>query len=100
MTSTRRLVLAGLAVSLLLAGVLSLWASGDPDGLAHVAQQLGFASTAAPHPTDGSPLSGYSVRGVDGPASRGVAGVVGVLLVGGLAFGLTWLLRRRGSSQR
>ncbi len=93
---TRTLVLWGLAVSLVLAGVVSFYASSHPDGLEYVAHSLGFGSTAAPHASDGSPLAGYAVRGVsDGRLSGGLAGVIGVVLVGVIAFGLTHLLRRR-----
>jgi hypothetical protein len=99
--STRALVLAGLAVSLVLAGVVSYYASSDPDGLSYVAERLGFNRTAGAHASDGSPLSGYAVRGVaDGRLSRGVAGILGVGLVGVIAFGLMFALRRRGSGPR
>jgi hypothetical protein len=99
--STRALVLAGLAVSLVLAGVVSFYASSHPDGLSYVAERLGFGSAARPHNTDGSPLSGYAVRGVaDGRLSRGLAGLLGVGLVAVLAFGLMFALRRRGSGPR
>ena len=47
--STRTLVVAGLAVCLLLAAVVSAWASGHPDGLEHVAETLGFADSAGDH---------------------------------------------------
>ncbi|MFN8098909.1 MAG: PDGLE domain-containing protein [Dermatophilaceae bacterium] len=92
----RTLVGVGLVVCLLLAGVVSVFASSSPDGLQHVADTLGFASSATPHASDGSPLAGYGVRGVhDSRLSGGLAGVIGVVLVGVLAFGLTWALRRR-----
>lgn len=94
--STRRVVVVGLVVSLLVAGVLSFYASGHPDGLNSVAQSLGFASTERASATAGSPLSGYAVRGVgDARLSGGLAGVVGVLVVGALMTGLVLLLRRR-----
>ena len=95
--STRTLVLAGLGVSLVLAGVVSFYASGHPDGLSYVAERLGFASSAGRHHTDGSPLAGYAVRGIsDGRLSGGLAGVLGVVLVAVLAFGLMRLLGRKG----
>jgi cobalt/nickel transport system permease protein/cobalt/nickel transport protein len=99
--STRALVLAGLAVSLVLAGVVSLYASSHPDGLSYVAERLGFGSPAGAHRTDGSPLAGYAVRGISNDRlSGGLAGVLGVLLVAVLAFGLMYALRRRGSGTR
>ena len=94
--STRALVVTGLLVTLLLAGVASFYASSHPDGLNYVAHQIGFSSTEKRHHSDGSPLSGYETRGVsDQRVSRGVAGVVGVVVVGLLFTGLTWALRRR-----
>jgi hypothetical protein len=93
--STRTLVGVGLLVSVVVAGVLSVFASGHPDGLEYVAGRLGFADAAAEHASADSPLADYAVRGVEGPLSGGLAGVLGVLVVGLVAFGLTALLRRR-----
>ncbi len=94
--STRRLVVIGLVVSALIAGVLSFYASGHPDGLSSVAQSLGFADTARDSATSGSPLAGYSVTGVgDARLSGGLAGLVGLAVVGLLMTGLVLLLRRR-----
>ena len=94
--STRRLVVIGLVVSALIAGVLSFYASGQPDGLSSVAQSLGFADTARDSATSGSPLAGYSVTGVgDARLSGGLAGLVGLAVVGLLMTGLVLLLRRR-----
>jgi cobalt/nickel transport protein len=97
--STRALVLAGLLVALLLAGVVSYYASSSPDGLEHVAREKGFAHTAAPHRADDGPLAGYSVKGVDNARlSGGLAGVAGAVVVLVLAGGLTLVVRRRGGS--
>ena len=98
--STRALVVTGLLVTLLLAGVVSFYASSHPDGLNYVAEKVGFSGTARPHASDGSPLSGYATRGVaDHRLSRGVAGVTGVVVVGLLFGGLTWALRRRRTDE-
>ena len=94
--STRRLIVTGLVVSALIAGVLSFYASGHPDGLSSVAQSLGFADTARDSATSGSPLAGYAVTGVsDARLSGGLAGLVGLAVVGLLMAGLVLLLRRR-----
>jgi cobalt/nickel transport protein len=99
--STRRLVVVGLAVCLVIAGVVSFYASGHPDGLEFVSRSLGFGDTARDSATAGSPLAGYSVRGVsDGRLSGGLAGIVGAVVVGLLMFGLVRLVRRRGSDER
>lgn len=104
-TSTRRLVAVGLMVSLLLAGVLSSWASSHPDGLEHVAATLGFLDTAEDSATAGSPLAGYGVSGVeDARLSAGLAGVLGVvvtgLVMGALMLALRRVSRRRDPSRR
>lgn len=97
--TTRRLVAAGLGVCLLLAGVVSVWASGHPDGLEFVAERLGFGGGAGEHAASGSPFADYGTSGVgDARLSGGLAGVVGVVVVAVVAFGLMHLLRRRGTS--
>lgn len=85
----------GLTVALLLALVVSHWASSEPDGLERVAQDHGFADTATDSAVAASPLADYSTAGVHDPwLSTGLAGVVGVLLCFALAGGLALLLRR------
>jgi cobalt/nickel transport protein len=89
--------IAGLAVALLVAGVLSWYASASPDGLEWAAEQAGFLDTAEDSAAAGSPLADYGVAGVGSERlSGGLAGVVGVLVTLLLAGGLTMLLRRRG----
>ena len=95
--STKRLVLVGLGICLLLATVVSFWASSHPDGLEFVAHRLGFTDSAGQHASSDSPFAGYGTAGVhDARLSGGLAGLVGVLVVAVLAFGLMHLLRRRG----
>jgi hypothetical protein len=97
--STRALLVAGLAVTLLLAGFVSFYASSHPDGLESVAEQVGFSQTAQEHASSGSPFADYGTQGVSNQRlSGGVAGVVGVLVVALLGGGLAWALRRRGPS--
>ncbi len=99
--STRRLVTVGVVVSLVVAGVLSYLASASPDGLEHVAASLGFDSSARDSAASGSPLAGYSVRGLgDGPLAGGLAGVVGLLAVGLVMTLLVLYVRRRAARQR
>ncbi len=97
--STRTLVTVGLLICLLLSGVVSFYASGHPDGLEYVAGKLGFDTAAGESASADSPLADYGVSGVDNARlSGGLAGILGVVLVAILAFGLTWLLRRRSPS--
>ena len=80
--STRSVLVTGFLLALVLAGVLSFYASGSPDGLNRVAIDLGFAGTEQASGTNAGPLAGYEVAGVgDARVSAGLAGVLGCLLV-------------------
>lgn len=94
---SHRAVAAGiLLVALVLAGFVSYYAASSPDGLTKVSQDEGFADTEKTHAADDGPFAGYGASFVhDDRLSGGVAGVVGVVVVLGLAGGLTMLLRRR-----
>lgn len=90
--SSRTLRVTVLVLALVVAGVVSQYASASPDGLTRVAADLGFAS--AERGSGGGPLAGYEVAGVDrARTSGGLAGVLGCLVVLGLA-SLLFRLRR------
>lgn len=107
MTRGRWFFLGFALVALVLAGVVSYFASSDPDGLDSVTQQgctvseseelagSCIAQHAADHPLESGPLADYAVQGDDG--LTGVAGVIGVLATLALTGGLFWLLSRRRS---
>lgn len=110
MNRPTRFFVGFLVVALAVAGGLSYLASSDPDGLDTVAlhgcaivqtaggQELRgecIAQNATGHATSGSPLADYSLLG--GHGTTGAAGVIGVLVTLGLASGLFWVLRRRGT---
>ena len=88
----------GLLVALLLAGVVSNFASGSPDGLDATARQgctfnaagrdhrrhLHGSSRSRTTSWPDSPLADYGIRGIDNPyLSTGLSGVLGVLLTFG-----------------
>ncbi len=77
-----------LAVSLAIAGGVSYFASTHPDGLERVAEDLGFMDKAKEplHPA----FPDYTVPGMEGFFSNGLAGIVGTLA----AFGTTMLVAR------
>lgn len=92
----RTLMVVLLVASLVIAGLLSYYASAHPDGLEYVAGETGFLGSATDSATADSPLADYGVRGVeDARLSGGLAGIIGVLATLLLAGGLTWLVRRR-----
>jgi PDGLE domain len=91
--STRVVLVVGVLVALLLAGGVSVFASGSPDGLERVAEDTGFLDTAEEHAAADGPLADYELG--DG-GGTGVAGVVGVVVVLVIATGGAYALRRRG----
>jgi len=90
---TRRSLLIGAGlVSLLLAGVVSFFASDSPDGLEHVAETEGFADTARDHAFGGFALADY---GDVGGIPVGIAGILGVLLTVAVGMLVFRAVRRR-----
>lgn len=94
----RRLWLAGLVVTVLLAGVVSFYASSAPDGLEKVAGDHGISEQEEEHRLGDSPLADYGVRDIANERlSGGLAGVIGVgatLVVGSAVVLLTVRARR------
>ena len=82
MRRTTVVAAAILLVALVLAGVVSRFADHDPDGLTKVSQEHGFDHTGKSHH---GLLGGYG----------SLTGVIGVVVVLGLAGGLTYAVRRR-----
>jgi cobalt/nickel transport system permease protein len=85
-------VVAGLAVALA-AVLLTPLASADPDGLERVAEDIGFIDQAAEAPYQVLPDYTIPFLGESG-ASTIVAGIVGVLVVAGVALGAGYVARR------
>jgi hypothetical protein len=90
----RRWVLAALGIVVLVVVAAAIWASGDPDGLERVAEDLGFLEVAEDSPI--GVIADYVFPGLDGPLATIVAGLVGVAIV----FGLAWLLGRALARRR
>lgn len=102
----------GLLVALLLAGVVSSFASASPDGLDATARKgctvdadgeitggTCMAQREGEHEAKDSPFADYGVRGVDNPyLSSGLSGVLGVAVTFGVGAGAFWLVRRRGQT--
>lgn len=80
-------------VSLLIAGVLSYFASGDPDGLDKTVEDTGIAEHAQEHPFAGSTFADYALGGDD--KFTGLAGALGVIVVLAVSFSLFWFLRKK-----
>jgi cobalt/nickel transport protein len=102
-------VVSGLLLSLVLAGVVSNFASSRPDGLeaatlegctvdaeGNITGGTCAAQGAQEHEFADSPLADYGVRGIDNEfLSTGLSGVLGVLLTFAIGAGVFWLVRRR-----
>jgi len=91
----------GIAVTLVVAGGLSLFASAHPDGLEFVGAKLGFDSAAKNSAAAGSPLADYGVHGIgNAEVSGALAGIIGVLvtIVVGLAIAKLASLRANKAS--
>ncbi|MEP7201813.1 MAG: PDGLE domain-containing protein [Ilumatobacteraceae bacterium] len=87
-------VCCGLLVALLLAFVVSRQASSSPDGLVKVAADKSLDTNIRTHFMSGAPLANYSVTGIhDSGLSTGTAGIIGVTITFGAAFGLSKLVR-------
>ncbi len=95
------------AATLLIAGVVSYFASSSPDGLDATtlkgcdvvevdgAEELTgscIAQDAKDHVMTGSPLADYAVAGNE--ATGGIAGILGVIVTLGIAGGAFWLIAR------
>lgn len=94
--SGRAVLGTGLGIAALLA-LFSPLASGSPDGLERVAEDQGFLGRAA-EPLYNL-LPDYSIPGVSNEAlSTILAGLVGVVIVVALGYGIAVLLRRRRES--
>lgn len=94
--NTKKFYLGGAIVTLILAGVVSFYASSNPDGLEKVAEKIGFIETAKEHSISDSPLADYGVKGIENSrVSVGTAGVIGVIVTGGIASVLFLALARK-----
>jgi cobalt/nickel transport system permease protein len=91
--SSKKLVVVGLIVSIVIAGFLSFYASSHPDGLEKVSADQGLDVTAVDSANADSALADYGVAGVENErASAFLGGVIGVAITGLAGFGLyIWL---------
>jgi cobalt/nickel transport protein len=109
MKRTGWFIVGGLLVALLLAGVVSNFASSNPDGLdsttlegctvdgeGNITGGTCIAQGGKDHELGDSPLADYGVGGIDNPfLSTALSGVLGVLLTFAIGGGIFWLVRRR-----
>jgi len=94
----KRPIVILLVASLIIAGLVSWFASTDPDGLERVAEDLGFSEKAEKSAVTIMP--DYSVPGLRGFLSNGTAGVIGVLASFGMAVLIGRLVNKRKKNGR
>lgn len=94
--SPRGLLAAGLGTALLLAGVVSFYASANPDGLERVAADQGIDKKVEEHAAADSPLADYGVGDIaNSRLSGGLAGVIGVGATVVVGSGIFYVVHRR-----
>ncbi|MCX6357520.1 MAG: PDGLE domain-containing protein [Candidatus Aureabacteria bacterium] len=88
-------MLLGLCAALLLALLISPFASPWPDGLEKVAGDKGFLQKGEGKPVLAAPIPDYAWPGIrrEGVATA-VAGVAGTLIVFAVSWGVAFLLRK------
>lgn len=85
----------GIVLSVVAAGFVSFYASSAPDGLERVAEDHGFLEQAQDPANASLPTADYALAGVENERwSVGLSGIIGVLVMIVLAFGLFWLIGR------
>ena len=87
-------VVGGLAIAALVVVVAAYLASGDPDGLERVAEDIGFSGAGQDNPF--TIIADYVFPGVDGPMATILAGLLGVAAV----FAAAWLAGKALSRRR
>jgi len=88
-------VLPFLILSLVMAGLISLFASSNPDGLEWAAKKLGFIHKAVDKSLISSPMPDYTFPLFGkGKLSTAIAGIVGTLICFFLPFTL-YLLKKK-----
>lgn len=92
----------GAGMVVVVAALLAGFASKAPDGLNRVAQDHGFANSAAATPVWRlAPLSEYAIPGIHNRyLATGLAGLLGAALVFGATLALGKLLSRRASNSK
>jgi cobalt/nickel transport protein len=98
-TRNRAFVISGLGIALLIAVLLSPFASSNPDGLDRVSQDQGFEKKAAEEPIAHKlpfyrVFEEYQLRGVPEQIATPAAGLIGTLVTFGLAWGAGKVLIR------
>ena len=92
---SKRYIFLWLLAALILAFFISPFASSSPDGLEKVAGDRGFLEKGEIKPIVNSPIPDYTWPGINSEGiATGLAGILGTLVVFGLAYGIGAMLKR------
>jgi hypothetical protein len=95
-----RFILVALFVCLVIAFLLSPFASSNPDGLEKAAEKLGFPGLGEMLVWGHSLMPDYTIPVLgDRPISGMIAGIIGTLAIFGLGWAVGAVLKRRKSSE-
>lgn len=96
-------IIIALLVSVLLAVVISPFASSSPDGLEKVAKDKGFLEKAEKQEPawKHSPIPDYAMGGIKNESlATSLAGLIGTVLTFGVGFGLAKVIARKTSHSK
>jgi len=92
---SKKEILIGLTIALVLGIFLSPFASSHPDGLERVAEDKGFLEKGEIKPLFTSPIPDYAWPGIANEGlATGLAGLAGTLIVFLLGYGLALALKQ------
>lgn len=82
--SIKRFVSLAILISVLVAGILSYFASSNPDGLEKVSEDKGLDVQVTDSAVADSIFADYGIAGLEN--STGLAGLIGVIITGGIGY--------------
>jgi len=89
-------MLVGLAAALLIALLVSPFASPWPDGLERIAKDQGFLEKGEGPPVLAAPVPDYAFPGFQNKEwATSIAGLIGTLAMFGIGYGVAALIKRR-----
>ena len=93
---SRKEIVIGLIIAVIVAFFLSPFASSWPDGLEKVAHDYGFIANGEKGTILKSPIPDYAFPGIrNEKMATAISGLLGTLVIFGVGYGLACLLKKR-----